>query len=76
MKGALGLEKLIASFDDQHPGRGYFGKPRGWLTGDKVSTRELAEAPEYDSLESMAEHVINALIVPTPPWLWRVVSFD
>ena len=57
-----GIEKLIASFNGQHPGRGYFGKERGWLNGDKVLPEDLADALAYDSLESMAEQVIGTLI--------------
>ena len=57
-----GIEKLIVSFNDQHPGRGYFGKQRGWLNGSNVSSEDLVEAPHYESLVEMAELVIDELI--------------
>ena len=61
-KLVAGIENLIRLFDGQHPGRGYFGKERGWLTGDKLVEEELPEAAVYTSLEMMAEMVIDQLI--------------
>jgi len=61
-KLVAGIEKLIVSFNDQHPGRGYFGKQRGWLNGDNVPSEDLAKTPHYDSLDQMAELVIDQLI--------------
>ena len=57
-----GIEKLITSFNDQHPGRGYFGKERGWLIGNKAPLADAEETPEYESLDAMAETVIDQLI--------------
>ncbi|MGK0189935.1 MAG: hypothetical protein ACI9R3_005754 [Verrucomicrobiales bacterium] len=57
-----GIEKLISSFNDQHPGRGYYGKERGWLIGNKAPLADASETPEHESLDAMAETVIDQLI--------------
>lgn len=57
-----GIEKLIASFDGQHAGRGYYGKERGWLIGRKAPLADSATTPEYKSLDDMAEVMIAELI--------------
>ena len=59
----MGISKLIESFDDQHPGRGYFGKERGWLIGNKAPLADAEETPEFRSLDAMAETVIDQLIL-------------
>lgn len=58
-----GILKLIKSFDDQHPGRGYFGKERGWLIGNKAPLADAEETPAYRSLDAMAETVNDQLIL-------------
>ena len=58
-----GIKKLIQMFNDQHPGRGYYGKERGWLIGDKAPLADAQETPEYKSLDDMAETVIDQLIL-------------
>lgn len=57
-----GIERLITGFDDQHPGRGYYGKERGWLIGDKAPLADAETTPEYASLGDMAEVVVSELI--------------
>jgi len=57
-----GIEKLIASFDGQHAGRGYYGKAHGWLIGDKAPLADAATTPAYESLTDMAEVIIAELI--------------
>ena len=57
-----GIEKLIASFNDQHAGRGYYGKELGWLIGNKAPLADANEIPKYASLDTMAETVIDQLI--------------
>ena len=32
-----GIRKLVGGFDGAGPGRGYYGKQRGWIAGDKVA---------------------------------------
>jgi hypothetical protein len=57
-----GIRKLIAGFHGAHPGRGYYGKDRGWLTGDRVSLREAATLRPYASVEEMAAVTVDELI--------------
>ena len=57
-----GICKLIEGFHGAVPGRGYYGKQRGWITGDKVSLPADDGFPRYDSEQAMAEVVIDELI--------------
>ncbi len=57
-----GIRKLIEAFDGAVPGRGYYGKRRGWITGDKVSLPVDDDFPPYRSEQDMAEVVIDDLI--------------
>ena len=57
-----GLETLIAAFDNQHAGRGYYGTQRGWLKGNQAPLSDPAETPAYGSLGEMAETVVDQLI--------------
>ncbi len=61
-KLVLGIRKLIQSFDRQHAGRGYYGKKRGWLIGNKAPLADPATTPDYESLDAMVETVIDQLI--------------
>ncbi len=56
-----GICKLIEQFDGQVPGRGYYGKQRGWITGDQVPL-PADDFPPYPSLQSMAGVVVGDLI--------------
>ena len=57
-----GIRKLIAGFDNAGPGRGYYGKQRGWIAGDQVSLPDDSDFPPYKDLQAMAEVVIGDLI--------------
>lgn len=57
-----GIQKLIASFSTAGPGRGYFGKQRGWINGNKVPLRADEDYPRYSSEQAMAAAVIDELI--------------
>lgn len=61
-----GVEKLIGSFNNQHVGRGYYGKERGWLSGKAAPLGDAAATPEYGSLDAMAEAVVGELIARAP----------
>lgn len=61
-----GIGKLIRGFDGQHPGRGYYGKERGWIVGDKGPIAPDDDVPPYDSVQSMAEVVVDELIRGAP----------
>lgn len=56
-----GIRKLIAGFDNQHPGRGYFGEKAGWKSGNQVPLEDDDGVPPYDSLQDMAEVIVAEL---------------
>ncbi len=58
-----GLRELIAGFNGAGPGRGYYGKQRGWLAGDQVDLSAVERLTNYDSEQAMAEVVIDDLIL-------------
>lgn len=59
-----GLDRLLALFKDAGPGRGYYGRARGWLAGSVAPRAPEAEVPPYESpleaarvaLKLVAEH--------------------
>jgi hypothetical protein len=57
-----GIRKLISTFDNASPGRGYYGKKRGWIGGDKVTLADDTDFPLYNDQQAMAEVVIDELI--------------
>jgi hypothetical protein len=61
-----GIRKLIEGFDGQVPGRGYYGKQRGWIVGDKVALADDGGLPPYESVQGMAEVVLDELIRGAP----------
>lgn len=75
-----GIRKLIEGFNHSHPGRGYFGKEQGWLTGDKVSLPAAEALPVYANTNVMAETVIDELIATAAirrqgfGGLWHIIN--
>lgn len=57
-----GLGKLMQAFNNVSPGRGYYGKEQGWLTGKQVKLTDENDFPKYDSVPKMVEVIINELI--------------
>jgi hypothetical protein len=57
-----GIQKLIEGFNRAGPGRGYWGKEKGWITGDKVKLAKDSMFPRYDSFQGMANVVMDDLI--------------
>jgi hypothetical protein len=57
-----GIRKLIARFDRAGPGRGYWGKTKGWIPGHEVELDADTEFPRYRSLEAMANVVVGDLV--------------
>lgn len=75
-----GIQKLIAGFNGAVPGRGYYGKQRGWLTGDKVSLPKDDSFPTYKNEQEMANVVIDELIATASVrkqgfgGLWHIIN--
>ncbi len=57
-----GIRKLIEAFSGAVPGRGYYGKQRGWITGDKVALPVDGDIRPYASAQSMREVVVDEMI--------------
>ena len=57
-----GIVQLIHGFDGAVPGRGYYGKETGWLSGEKVQLTAADDFPAYRSLNDMVQTVIDRLI--------------
>jgi hypothetical protein len=57
-----GICKLIRGFNGAVPGRGYYGKQRGWIVGDKVSLPADDDFVAYKSQHTLIEVVIDDLI--------------
>ena len=62
----LGISKLIALFDGQHPGSGFYGKEKGRITGNKIKLPEDDGTPDYDSIETMAKVILDEVIQQDP----------
>ena len=58
----IGIEKLIQGFNKNGPGRGYFGKERGWINANSILKTSELTTPSYHSEKEMAETVIDELI--------------
>ena len=56
-----GIRRLIAQFDGAVPGRGYYGKDKGWISGQHVKLPDESIRP-YRNEKELAEIVINELI--------------
>lgn len=57
-----GIRKLILAFSSVPPGRGYYGKEKGWLSGDKVKLPAEGSLARYKSIQAMADATIAQLI--------------
>jgi hypothetical protein len=57
-----GIGKLIEQFHGAVPGRGYYGRQRGWIVGNQVRLPADDRFPLYTSQQAMAEVVIEELI--------------
>ena len=56
------MRKLVEGFHTAHPGRGYYGRERGWLYGQNVSLPEDDRFPPYRDENQMVQVVIDELI--------------
>ncbi|NOX54079.1 MAG: hypothetical protein GXP27_06490 [Planctomycetes bacterium] len=57
-----GICKLIEAFNNASPGRGYYGRQRGWQGGEEVILSQRPPIAPYRSLSAMTEIVVNELI--------------
>jgi hypothetical protein len=57
-----GIRKLIAGFNGQTPGNGYYGKEKGRIDGRKVPLPKDDALPPHADLQAMANAVLDDLI--------------
>lgn len=61
-QAVAGFCKLMKGFDTAHPGRGYYGKAKGWVFGNKVELAADDTFRKYASLQEMVDVTIDELI--------------
>lgn len=61
-QAVAGICKLTEGFNSAHPGKGYYGKEKGWVYGNKVELATDDKFRPYASIEEMAEVTIDELI--------------
>lgn len=75
-----GICKLTAGFNTAHAGRGYYGKEKGWLTGNQVKLTDEQKFRPYRSILEMAEVTIDQLIATSKikkqgfGGLWHIIN--
>ncbi|MEX2187775.1 MAG: hypothetical protein WD875_13305 [Pirellulales bacterium] len=75
-----GIRKLIEGFNSAQAGRGYYGKQKGWLTGDQVKLPPDDAFRPYGSIQSMIDTTIDELIATASVkkqgfgGLWHVIN--
>lgn len=75
-----GIRKLIEGFNTSYPGRGFYGKEKGWLNGDKVDLAGENNFPAYESIQQMIDVTIAELIATAAirkqgfGGLWHVIN--
>ncbi|QGJ71216.1 Hypothetical protein PBC10988_29200 [Planctomycetales bacterium 10988] len=75
-----GIRKLTEGFHHTHAGRGYYGKEKGWRTGNQIKLSPDPNFPVYPDLQTMVETTIDELIatadVPTKGFggLWHLIN--
>ena len=57
-----GVSRLIGLFKGAAPGRGYFGKKKGWISGEQVKLTPETDFPPYADIQAMIETTIDELI--------------
>lgn len=75
-----GIRKLIEGFNTAHPGKGYYGKEKGWAYGNKVELAADDNFRPYASIQEMAEVTIEELIATAATkkqgfgGLWHIIN--
>ena len=57
-----GICQLIKRFDGATPGRGNFGKGKGWISGEHVKLAPETDFAPYNDIQTMIETTIDELI--------------
>jgi len=54
-----GLKRLMQQFDQAAPGRGYFGKAQGWLTGNQIKLDASQKRTPFISMDQAIQEVME-----------------
>lgn len=79
-QAVAGICKLTEGFNTAHPGRGYYGKEKGWMYGNKVELAADDEFRPYASIEEMVEVTVGELIATAAikkqgfGGLWHIIN--
>lgn len=57
-----GISRLISLFQGATPGRGYFGKNKGWISGEQVQLPRATDFSPYSDIQAMIETTMDELI--------------
>jgi hypothetical protein len=75
-----GIRKLTEGFNKVPPGRGYYGKEKGWLTGNQVKLKSDDKLPAYKSVPQMVDVTIAELLATAAirkqgfGGLWHIIN--
>lgn len=75
-----GIRKLIEGFNNAHAGRGYYGKEKGWLSGNQVKLPAEETFPAPRNVQEMVHATIAELIATASVkkqgfgGLWHVIN--
>jgi len=75
-----GIRKLTEGFNKVPPGRGYYGKEKGWLTGNQVKLKSDDKFSAYKSVPQMVDVTIGELIATAAVkkqgfgGLWHIIN--
>ena len=75
-----GIRTLVEGFNNVHPGRGYYGKKRGWLSGNQVELKPDNQFPAYKSIAQMVNVTVTELIATASKrkqgfgGLWHIIN--
>ena len=75
-----GIRKLIEGFNTAHPGKGYYGKEKGWVYGNKVELAADNKFRPYASIQEMTDVTIEELIATAAikkqgfGGLWHIIN--
>lgn len=74
-----GIQKLIEGFNNANPGRGYYGKEKGWLNGNQVSLHD-EKSPTYKDVSAMVNVTVTEMIATASTrkqgfgGLWHIIN--
>ena len=79
-QAVAGFCKLMKGFDTAHPGRGYYGKDKGWVFGNKVELAADDTFRKYALIQEMVDVTIDELIATAAVkkqgfgGLWHIIN--